>query len=109
MYKKTTGAPEQPSRREAVVTTDQDGAIRYASVTAAVDDLRSMLPILRGSLEVMESQGDDRCQQLYRRTKAALQLLEGPDRLRRKLEAARSDDGTVVFRFTPEAAARLEE
>jgi hypothetical protein len=40
-------------------------------------------------------QGGRMCRpELYRRTKAALQLLEDPDRLRRKLEAARSGDGT---------------
>jgi hypothetical protein len=92
------------------MTNDQDEAIRYASVTAAVDDVRRLRPILRLSLELMERDGTNHARpELYQKTRAALELLDDPARLRQGLEGARRADGTVMFRFTPAAAARWKE
>jgi hypothetical protein len=86
---------------------DQDDAVRYASVNAAVD-MRSMQPMLRIALAEMRRQGADRTQpELYQQTMATRELLEDRDELRRRLEAAQSPDGSVMFTLWPGLQRKL--
>jgi hypothetical protein len=84
--------------------------LRFISVTAAVDHMVSMLPLLRLSLETMKLLGDDRRKpDLYRATEGVMAMLENPDQLRERLEKLRKPDGTLEFSFAIDAADFLRK
>ena len=84
--------------------------VRYASVNAAVDDLRTMLPAMRMIVREMELQGHDVDDpDDYARAKDVLAMLEDRSEMKHLMERLKRPDGTVVFEFSPEAAAILRE
>lgn len=69
-------------------------SIYYPSVDAAMEDLEKVLPMLEGC-------------PLPDAGKIRKHILGGG--LRRSLEKMKSTDGSVLFSFTPEASAKLDE
>lgn len=90
--------------------TLDDHKITYRSMNEAIADLRQMLPVLEtGKLVAESGQGPQCPPELYKKICSALVLLRDEQALAARLAAGRRSDGSVEFRFTPEAWEMLSD
>lgn len=78
--------------------------IRYASLEAAVNDLRTMLPMLQHALRGMPLDKERR-----ERLTGAIELLAKPENLRERLRPLVQPDGTLEFSFSEDAKRYIEQ
>lgn len=85
--------------------------MKYPSVDAAAADLEGMLPDLKQLKQLFELNIDDRItfRRLYEKVCAAIELLENTALVRERLRKGQQPDGSIEFKFSPEAEAMLNQ